>query len=98
MARRKTWPKGTWMKLRSKDILIAYMEDKKFSTGRLAQYAGCSRSFIGHLRSGHKTSCTPDLAERISEALAVPRIALFVENASTVGGHSDHRQVRKVPA
>jgi hypothetical protein len=95
MARRKTWPKGTWMKLRSKEILIAYMDDKRFSTGRLAQYAGCSRSFIGHLRSGYKTSCSPDLATAISEALAVPRIALFDERTSTVGGGNNHREMVK---
>jgi hypothetical protein len=92
MSRRKTWPKGTWMKLRSKEILIAYMEDKKFSTGRLAQYAQCSRSMIGHLRTGHKTSCTPELAERISEALAVPRVALFVDHVSTDSGSRGNRK------
>ena len=92
MSRRKTWPKGTWMKLRSKEILIAYMDDKRFSTGRLAQYAGFSRSFIGHLRSGYKTSCSPDLAEAISEALAVPRIALFDERTATGSGSNSQRK------
>jgi hypothetical protein len=75
--RRQRYPKGTWMKLRSKDILIAFMEDKNFSTQRLATYASCSKSMVGHLRSGHKTSCTPALASRIAEALDVPLVALF---------------------
>lgn len=94
MARRKRYPKGTWMKLRSKEILIAFMADRGFSTGRLAQYANCSRSFIGHLRSGYKTSCTPDLAERISEALSVPRVALFDERASATSGQNGNPKAR----
>lgn len=74
------------MKLRSKEILIAFMDDKDFSVTRLAQYAGCSRSFIGHLRSGHKTSCTPKLAQSIAEALDVPWTVLFDARASAVSG------------
>lgn len=92
MARRKHYPRGTWMKLRSKEILIAFMDDKGFSVTRLAQYANCSRSFIGHLRSGHKTSCTPQLADRIAEALAVPRVALFDERTSAASGRSNKPQ------
>jgi hypothetical protein len=74
------------MKLRSKEILNAFMDDKNFSNGRLAQYAGCSRAFIGHLRTGLKTSCTPQLAERISEALDVPLVALFDARESAGSG------------
>lgn len=97
MSRRKHYPKGTWMKLKSREILIAFMVREDFSVTRLAQYAGCSRAMIGHLRSGHKTSCTPALADRISEALGVPRIALFDERVSTVSSRINH-QAEKVPA
>lgn len=86
--RRKRWSKGTWMKLRSKEILDAFMANKGFSNGRLAQYAGCSRAFVGHLRSGHKTSCTPRLAEAIAEALDVPLVALFEPKTSAVSGQN----------
>lgn len=87
--RRKRWPKGTWMKLRSKEILDAFMANKGFSNGRLAQYAGCSRAFIGHLRTGLKTSCTPKLAEAIAEALDVPLVALFEPKTSAVSGQNN---------
>lgn len=96
MARRK-WPKGTWMKLRSADILKAYLEDKEFSLARLARYAGCSKSMIGHLVSGYKTSCTPDLADAIAEALDVPTIALF-EPKTSAGSGQNHNRTEKVPA
>lgn len=91
---RRRYPKGTWMKLRSKEILIAYMEDKGFSTQRLATYSGCSKSMIGHLRSGHKVSCTPALAQRIAEALDAPVVGLFEQRASAVSGRSDKTQAR----
>jgi predicted transcriptional regulator len=84
--RRKRYPKGTWMKLRSSEILKAFMDEKNFSTGRLATYAQCSRSMIGHLLTGYKTSCSGELADRISEALGVPRVALFDERTSAVSG------------
>lgn len=90
--RRRKYPKGTWMKLRSKEILIAFMEAKGFSTQRLATYADCSKSMIGHLRSGHKKSCTGELADRIAEALDVPRVALFDEQASAVSGKNINRK------
>lgn len=87
--RRRRYPKGTWMRLKSTEILIAFMNAKDFSTGRLATYAQCSRSMIGHLRSGHKKSCSPELADRIAEALGVPTIALFDEKTSAPGGRSN---------
>lgn len=78
----KRYPKGTWMKIRSADILRAFMRQKDFSMARLARYADCSKSMIGHLCSGHKNSCTPQLAQRIAEALDVPIEALFDLQAS----------------
>jgi hypothetical protein len=76
------------MKLRSREILDAFMANKGFSNGRLAQYAGCSRAFIGHLRTGLKTSCTPKLAEAIAEALDVPLVALFEPKTSADSGQN----------
>jgi transcriptional regulator with XRE-family HTH domain len=84
------------MKLRSTQILVAFMESKNFSVTRLAQYAGCSRSMIGHLRSGEKSSCTPGLAERIAEALDVPLVALFEERAPTSSRQIAPRRIVKV--
>lgn len=78
------------MRLRSADILKAFMDDKQFSMARLARYADCSKSFIGHLASGHKTSCTPELATRIAEALDVPLVALFDARPSADSGHNDN--------
>jgi transcriptional regulator with XRE-family HTH domain len=79
----KTYPKGAWMRLTSPEMLRATMDRRNFSMARLARYAGCSKSMIGHLCSGHKKTCTPSLATRIAEALDVPAELLFVPSLST---------------
>jgi transcriptional regulator with XRE-family HTH domain len=82
----KRWPRGTWMRLQSPDTLRALMAQRHFSMERLARYAGCSKSFISHLTSGRKTTCSPELAERIAEALEVPLALLFVPSRSSSSG------------
>lgn len=79
----KRHPRGTWMRLQSADTLKALMAQRSFSMERLARYSGCSKSFISHLTQGRKTTCTPELAERIAEALDVPTEILFVSKVST---------------
>ena len=86
MKRRKS-PKGTWMKLLSAEVLKVHMDHKNFSVQRLATYAGCSKSFIGFLRTGTKTSCTKELADKIALALDLPTEALFVARTSAPSGH-----------
>lgn len=71
------------MRLTSPDMLRATMERRSFSMSRLARYAGCSKSMVGHLVSGYKKTCTPELANRIAEALDVPTELLFVPTVST---------------
>jgi plasmid maintenance system antidote protein VapI len=68
------------------------------SMSRLARYAGCSKSMIGHLCSGYKTTCTPELATRIAEALDVETELLFVPAVSTSRSHSANATQQKVPA
>lgn len=87
MKRRKS-PKGTWMKLQSAEVLRAFMKQKGFSMQRLATYSGCSKSFVGFLANGDKTSCTKQLADRISEALDVPVEVLFERRTSAGGGQN----------
>lgn len=74
------------MKLRSPETLRALMRQDDFSLARLARYADCSKSFISHLLSGRRSSCTPELAERITEALHVPVEVLFEPKMSPSEG------------
>jgi hypothetical protein len=80
------------MKLLSAEVLQAHMTHKNFSVQRLATYAGCSKSFIGFLRTGAKTSCTRELAEKIALALDLPIEALFVERTSAGSGSQVKRK------
>lgn len=80
------------MRLRSADTLRALMEQDDFSLGRLARYADCSKGFISHLLAGRRSSCTPDLADRISEALKVPTTVLFEPKVTPSGTAHDKRR------
>ncbi len=86
--RSRRWPKGTYMRLRSAATLTALMGQNAMSMSRLGRYSKCSKSFIGHLTSGRKTTCTPELAARIAEALGVDLDVLFVPKVSGETGHS----------
>jgi transcriptional regulator with XRE-family HTH domain len=91
------WPKGAWMKLTSRDTLRALMQQKDFSRRRLARYCGLSGSgMIDHLLDGRRTSCTPQLAARIVEALDVPLAVLFMPVVPITASKSAAQQ--KVPA
>lgn len=87
---RRRWPKGTWMKLKSAEMLRALVgdprerRDVKMSGRTLARRVinpdtgkPIHPSFIDHLLQGRRTSCTPRIAEQIAEALEVPLELLF---------------------
>lgn len=83
---RTRWPKGTWMRLVSKERLRSFIgpePEKKMSGRRLARYAGVHPSFIDHLTSGRRRSCEPPTARRIAEALGVPLDVLFEVHMSS---------------
>lgn len=69
------------MRLQSAELLRALVgpeASKKMSARRLADYVDCSHTFINHLLTGRRRSCTPKLAERICEVLGVPIDLLFL--------------------
>lgn len=78
--------KGTWMRLRSAELLRAFVgpeSDKRMSGRKLARAAGKHPSFINHLTSGRESSCTPQTADRIADALGVPTEVLFEERMTS---------------
>lgn len=84
--RYKRRPKGTWMKLRSPQLLQAFIgpePEKKMSGRQLARTVEVHPSFINHLTSGRSASCTPRVADRIAGALGVPTEVLFDEGLSS---------------
>jgi transcriptional regulator with XRE-family HTH domain len=84
----KRWRKGTWMQLKSSDLLRALMNQQRVSQGKLARFAGCSQSFVSQLlnpETSRKKSCSAPLAEKIADALNVPSELLFTPSDSTDG-------------
>lgn len=74
------------MRLQSAETLRALMTQRGFSLSRMARYSGCSKSMVSHLCAGRKATCTPQLAERIAEALDVPYSLLFEPSTSSLSG------------
>lgn len=60
--------------------------DKKMSGRKLARYADVHPSFVDHLLSGRRRSCTPKVAQRFAEALEVPLDVLFVPTVPSSTG------------
>lgn len=76
MARRTE--RRLWLKLKDRNVLRSYMDYKGFRSVReLAQRAGVSRATIGHLHSGQRTTCSPETARKVEEALQAPPGLLF---------------------
>ena len=76
------------MRLHSTERLRAFVgpePDKKISQRKLARYVGVHESFINHLTSGRRRSCTPVVATRIAEAIGVPLDILFVPALPNTG-------------
>lgn len=65
------------MQVSSPEMLAATIRRRGLSLADLARQCGCSKSMVGHLTTGHKTTCTPDLAGRIADALDAPLELLF---------------------
>ena len=85
------WPKGTYMRLVSKEALRACLLTQKdieahksgapiphkMTQRGLADRVGVHPSFINHLTSGRRRCCEPETAQRISEVLNIPLEVLF---------------------
>lgn len=84
------------VKLISHVALAGYMKHRGMSVRTLADRTGVSRSTIGHLRSGERTTCNPATARAIAKALDCPIDSLFMASVSHVA-RSVHRR-RKVAA
>lgn len=72
------------MRLRDRHLLRAAIASQHYTVRDTAALSRCSTAMIGHLLSGYKTSCSPELAVRIEKALRVQPGALFMPRTSTV--------------
>lgn len=81
------------MQLKDAAMLRQYMDFKRLTIRGLAHQAKVSRSTIGHLVSGERSTAKPDTARAIEEALGAPNGLLFEARASKVS-----REVTRPPA
>lgn len=80
------------MRLTSGKILRGLMDQKQLSNEDVARAAGCGRTFISALVNERRTSCTPEVAERIARYLQVPLEIIFTPKTSTTSGSSAQRE------
>lgn len=74
------------LKLISADALASYMKTRDFTVRSLADAVGGPhlRSTIGHLRSGERNTCDPEVAKKIERVLNAPKNSLFIPSVSRV--------------
>ena len=83
------------VRLISHQALAQYMGHRGFTVRSLAaavtfhlkkrnRSASCSPATIGHLRSGKRNTCGPEIARAIEEVLGAPAGSLFVPKVSNV--------------
>lgn len=72
------------MRLKDAAMLRQYMEFKRLTIRELAHQAKVSRSTVGHLVSGARSTAKPGTARAIEEALGAPNGLLFEARASKV--------------
>ena len=76
------------VQLISAQALAQYMLHRGFTVRSLAAHVArktpCSRATIGHLRSGSRKTCSPEVAREIERCLDAPRGSLFVPKVSRV--------------
>lgn len=91
---KRRWPKGTWMKLKSGQLLRTLMDTRGASNADVALAAGVGRTFISALVNGRRASCTVAVAERIALYFQVPVEVLFDPRTSAGSGGSAIPQQR----
>lgn len=84
------------MELKSAELLKALMAAAGLSCAALAEHGECSEGMVRHLRKGRRTSCSPELATRLSLALGLTDLGvLFVPKSTTSSTQSGTRVVRR---
>lgn len=56
-----------------------------YSATTLAEAARISRSMVGHLLTGEREGCVPEMAQRITDALGVALLVLFAPRSEPPG-------------
>jgi len=85
------------VRLKSKELLVGLMAVQQLSVRELARRCGGPqhRSAIGHLCSGKRDTCSPQLASAIQEAIGNPKAILFEPEVYRVA-HEGATQVGRV--
>lgn len=67
-----------WVRLISRQAFRQYMQFRGETNRSLAVKAGISSAMVGHLRGGHRSTCSPETATALEKALNAPPGSLFL--------------------
>lgn len=70
------------MEITSTIAFVKLMEHHNYSVQALADKIGVSKATVAHLRSGARTTTSPDTAKKIEKALGLPIGSLFLPKLS----------------
>lgn len=79
------------MRLKSGAVLRALMDQQGRSLADVGRYADRDKTFIWALTHETRTTCKPEVAQRIAELLDVPLTVLFDPKVSPVKGQTGSR-------
>jgi len=65
------------IQLTSPDVLRRAMDHRGYTVRGLAKKVGCGESVIGHMRTGRRKTCSPQVARDIERLLDIPAGLLF---------------------
>ena len=90
----KHWPKGTWMQIRPEapDFIRAAMKRDDLSYRQIGDALHISHTMLHQLVTGHRKTCTPELAATYERYLGFLPGSLFVEKASITDGQTVPRR------
>jgi transcriptional regulator with XRE-family HTH domain len=81
-----------YMRITHPPTLKALIRQRGLTYAALGAQVGCTAPFLCHLAQGRRSGATPELAERIAEALDVDLDLIFVDSTTADSGSSDRDQ------
>jgi transcriptional regulator with XRE-family HTH domain len=81
-----------YVELTSRQALVRQMIYQDVSVAKLARMCGVSKSTIGHLRSGGRTTTSPATAKAIEKALGFAPCTLFLPKVEPVASNKLQRR------
>lgn len=86
--------RGFYVEITSTISLVKLMEHHNYSIQALADRIGVSKATVAHLRSGARTTTSPETAKKIEKALGLAVGSLFLPKVTPASASTKQRGYR----